>query len=252
MKFENIIQQYWGRNLIISFLIGGLLGVAGAFETHQLDLLPRVSYWILTIFLGGTIANFTTKALDKFRPLEERPIIYHAIHLVIIINLITFMVICLNSLFFDFSFSNAAYINFLPIVSLVSVFMTIVHWVASHVPMQSHATGASARNGEEIKFIERLPFKFKKAQIFAINAEDHYLRIHTDVGETMILMRLYDAIKELEGIEGSQTHRSWWVAKDAVVDIVRGDGRINFRLRNNQLAPVSRSFQVALKARNWL
>ena len=68
----------------------------------------------------------------------------------------------------------------------------------------------------------------------------------------MILMRLYDAIKELEGIEGSQTHRSWWVAKEAVAETIRGDGRINLKLSNGELAPVSRSFQNALKAQNWI
>jgi hypothetical protein len=38
-------------------------------------------------------------------------------------------------------------------------------------------------------------------------------------------MRLSDAVAELEGIEGAQTHRSWWVAKMAVEGAQRGDGR---------------------------
>ena len=38
-------------------------------------------------------------------------------------------------------------------------------------------------------------------------------------------MRLSDAVEELEGLEGAQTHRSWWVARDAVRGVERGDGR---------------------------
>jgi len=76
--------------------------------------------------------------------------------------------------------------------------------------------------------------------------------VHTDRGETLILMRLYDAIRELEGIEGSQTHRSWWVAKDAIIEVVRRDGRYQFRLEGGLNVPVSRSFQKALKDEAWI
>jgi hypothetical protein len=37
-------------------------------------------------------------------------------------------------------------------------------------------------------------------------------------------------VAELEGIEGAQTHRSWWVAKAAVRDAKRGDGRATLTL----------------------
>lgn len=252
MQIKKLIEQYWARNLVISVVVGGLLGASGAFGTHQLDIFPRVFYWILLIFLGGTIANLTSKLLDRIKLLEERPILYHFVHIFVIVNLITLIVISLNSVFFQVSLSVDAFLDMVPGVFLISVFMTIVHWTASHIPLQSHASNPQIEANSEIKFIERLPFKFKKAQIYAINAEDHYLRVHTSVGETMILMRLYDAIKELEGIEGSQTHRSWWVAKEAINDVVKGDGRVNFRLKNDELAPVSRSFQSALKAQNWL
>jgi len=40
---------------------------------------------------------------------------------------------------------------------------------------------------------ERLPPKFRDADLYAINSEDHYVRIHSSAGEHMILMRLSDA-----------------------------------------------------------
>jgi len=33
--------------------------------------------------------------------------------------------------------------------------------------------------------------------IYAVSAEDHYLRVHTSLGETMVLMRLADAVRQL-------------------------------------------------------
>ena len=54
--------------------------------------------------------------------------------------------------------------------------------------------------------------------------EDHYVRAHTMLGSDLVLLRLRDAIAELDGIEGAQVHRSWWVARD-VVEGVEREGR---------------------------
>ena len=93
--------------------------------------------------------------------------------------------------------------------------------------------------------------KLRGAALYAVEAEDHYLRVHTDRGSDLILMRLSDAVSELEGIEGAQTHRSWWVAKDAVADVSRGDGRATLVLKDGAHAPVSRTFARALRAEGW-
>jgi DNA-binding LytR/AlgR family response regulator len=64
-------------------------------------------------------------------------------------------------------------------------------------------------------------------------------------------MRLADAIAELDGLEGAQTHRSWWVAKAAVADARRADGRGTLVLRNGVEAPVSRSYAGTPRDRGW-
>ncbi|MDB5460698.1 MAG: DNA-binding response regulator, partial [Caulobacteraceae bacterium] len=88
-------------------------------------------------------------------------------------------------------------------------------------------------------------------ELYAVQAEDHYLRLHTSRGTDLILLRLADAVAELEGIEGAQTHRSWWVAKAAVTDVRRADGRATLTLRNGVEAPVSRSYTGALRDGGW-
>jgi len=64
-------------------------------------------------------------------------------------------------------------------------------------------------------------------------------------------MRLADALTELEGMEGAQVHRSWWVAKAAVVDAERGNGRAALTIRSGAVAPVSRTYARALRAAGW-
>jgi DNA-binding LytR/AlgR family response regulator len=64
-------------------------------------------------------------------------------------------------------------------------------------------------------------------------------------------MRLSDAVVELEGLEGARVHRSWWVARDAVTDARRGDGKATLTLENGVEAPVSRAYARALREAGW-
>jgi len=102
------------------------------------------------------------------------------------------------------------------------------------------------------KFLDRLPLKLRGAEVWAVEAEDHYLRLHTSKGQDLILMRLADAIAELDGIEGAQAHRSWWVARDAIVDAERGDGRATLTLKDGAHVPVSRTYARAMRDRGWI
>lgn len=96
-------------------------------------------------------------------------------------------------------------------------------------------------------FLERLPVKFRTADLHAISSEDHYLRVHTSLGEELILMRLADAVRELSGADGLQVHRSWWVAKAGITDEKRVDGRSLLVLPSGTEVPVSRSYRGKAK-----
>jgi hypothetical protein len=102
------------------------------------------------------------------------------------------------------------------------------------------------------KFLERIPLKLRGAELWAVEAEDHYLRLHTSKGQDLILLRLADAVDELAGIEGAQVHRSWWVARDAIADARRGDGRATLTLKDGSEVPVSRTYARVLRDRNWI
>ncbi len=102
------------------------------------------------------------------------------------------------------------------------------------------------------KFLERLPLKLRGAEVWAVEAEDHYLRLHTSLGQDLILLRLADAIDELAGIEGAQVHRSWWVARDAIADARRGDGRATLVLKDGSEVPVSRTYAKILREQGWM
>lgn len=101
------------------------------------------------------------------------------------------------------------------------------------------------------RFLARLPARHGEGLI-ALESEDHYVRVHSRAGSTLVLLRLADAVAELDGIEGLRTHRSWWVARDAVAEVLRRDRATSLRLVNGIEAPVARNAVADLRAAGWL
>jgi hypothetical protein len=99
-------------------------------------------------------------------------------------------------------------------------------------------------------FFRRIPPALGR-DLLALEMEDHYLRIHTNVGSDLILLRLRDAMAELGPKRGRQVHRSWWVAENAVASTEKG-ARPLLVLRNGLKVPVSKSFREPAKEMGWL
>ncbi|MEP5938004.1 MAG: LytTR family DNA-binding domain-containing protein [Erythrobacter sp.] len=101
------------------------------------------------------------------------------------------------------------------------------------------------------RLLERLPPALGTT-ILALENEDHYVRVHTALGSDLILMRMRDAMAELEPLEGMQVHRSWWVARDAVEDVKRDGRNLRLVLAGGLEAPVSRANVTVLRDSGWI
>lgn len=102
-------------------------------------------------------------------------------------------------------------------------------------------TGLAARAGAAL------------ADIRAVVAEDHYLRLTLADGRSpLVLYRLGDAVRDLARLDGLQVHRGAWVAASAVVGATRDGRKWRLRLAGGTTLPVSDSFVAAVRARGWL
>jgi DNA-binding LytR/AlgR family response regulator len=138
--------------------------------------------------------------------------------------------------------------------------VTFVFWIVSAAERQA-ARGArrapailapdTVRLREEPRFLDRLP-KGLGRDLLALEMEDHYVRAHMAAGSALVLMRMRDAVAELDGMDGLQVHRSWWVARAAVEGTVQDGRNIRLRLKNGIEAPVARANQLALRDSGWL
>ncbi|ESQ85564.1 hypothetical protein ABAC460_23495 [Asticcacaulis sp. AC460] len=245
-----LLASPWFRGILIALAMAGFLTFFSAAGTGEMGWPLRLAYWVTVMAAGSVVSSIVGILLDNQTRLNTWQEV--AIMLAIIIPLISITVWLITAGFEQQTPQFWRLPYFVPPVAIISAVMTFLHFQVNHTPVQSHAfpEARMAEPGET--FRERLGFKYRHADILALSAEDHYLRVHTSAGETLILMRLYDAIRELDGIEGSQIHRSWWVAKEAVADVRKSDGKMSLVLKNGLPAPVSRSYAKALKSDGWL
>ncbi len=243
----------WAKAVAVIVLAALFMAFVGAFGSQRAPLPTRLAYW-LAAMAGGSVLGW---ALHEFAMridfLADRLLARMAVVAVAMSVPYTAAVWALSRWAFGAeAFGNLppvpAMVRMFPSVLLVSTAMTALNLMAVRRPRETHAAAAGAPPS---RFLDRLPAKLLGADLYAVEAQDHYLRLHTSRGSDLILMRLADALGELEGLEGAQTHRSWWVAKDAVASARRGDGRAVLVLKSGAEAPVSRSYARALRQAGW-
>ncbi len=134
----------------------------------------------------------------------------------------------------------------------VLVISAAVMGVRQLISRPSSAGAASTTEPpSDIAFRLRLSARRREARLLAVEAEDHYLRVHTDAGSELVTARFADAMAELAGVAGFQVHRSWWAAADAIEGVQWRRGRGELRLAGGLTAPVSRTYAARLKAAGW-
>lgn len=133
------------------------------------------------------------------------------------------------------------------------MYWTIAAWAASRMfERQTHTgvtdtTGPSADVPLEAVLRSRLPAHLD-GEILALKAEDHYVRVYTAKGDTLVHHRFRDAVRELGSTTGLQVHRSFWVRRAAITRRY-SDGHNHFlRLSNDLRVPVSRAYLHAVRS----
>ena len=233
------------RSLGVSLLVGVFLALGGAFGTEAQPLVVRLAYWIPMMVVGGLWGGLCGRWLGRRFDLQAQPWAAAAAMTAAISGPLTIAIWVLSGLFFHQRILLAELPGFLAPVIVVTAAVCILN-VFLFRPQPGAAPAPAP-----VRFLARLPHRLRGAVIHAVESADHYLRVHTDQGSDLILMRLSDAIDELQGLEGAQTHRSWWVARGAVIGVSRGDGRATLQLKGGVAAPVSRSYAPALREAGW-
>ena len=85
------------------------------------------------------------------------------------------------------------------------------------------------------------------APIIHLTADNHYVRVtFADGSSFRLLLRLTDAVREMDGVDGFFVHRSHWVARSAIVSGFRRKGRDYIKLSVGSEIPVSKTYRPNL------
>lgn len=103
----------------------------------------------------------------------------------------------------------------------------------------------------KLKLLREVP-DLSAADVLALQAHEHYVRIYSQQGAQLIHYRFGDAVEEMPADLGLQVHRSWWVAENAVKSAQRGSRRWQLDLVTDVAVPVSDSYVAAVRERGWL
>ncbi len=238
------------RGYAVASAAGMFMALVNAFGMNDAPLLKRLIYWVPLMVAGAVIGNAAGAMVARQPKIgESRLAIWAAVTTIVTIPA-TLLVWAVTGFMFRGGVQLAAlpyYVGaVLPVSAAMSAIMMLVNapGAATHAP----AAGAAPR---PVPFARRLPAKIMGGAIWAVSAEDHYLRIHTSKGADMVLMRLADAMAELDGLEGAQVHRSWWVARDGVAEVKRDGARVTLVLKDGAEAPVSRPNVKPLREAGW-
>ncbi len=237
-----------GRGFLVAGIAGVFLALVGAFGTGDAPLGIRIAYWLVLCWSGAAAGAGVSALVQNSGLTERRPFVGGVVITLGVALPGTVYVWAVSSLLFGQVPQAATLPRFFLPVLVITAAITALNFLTTRQPVETHAAAPEA---PPPRFLERLPVKLRGATLYAVAAEDHYLRLHTSKGEDLILMRLSDAVAELEGIEGAQTHRSWWVAREAVVEAKRGDGRATLTLASGAEVPVSRAYAKALREAGW-
>jgi len=238
----------WIRGLTVAVVSGLFLTFSGAFSTGEAPLARRLAYWMTLMIVGYFWGAFVSRFFFGDGQRRTSNVWLNVLLAALVIALpFTVVVWFATTRMFGSRIPFAGLWMLFGPVLLVSLALTVINML-----IETRREALTTAGPNPPKFLERLPLKLRGAEVWAVEAEDHYLRLHTSKGQDLILLRLADAVAELEGIEGAQVHRSWWVARDAITDAKRGDGRATLTLKDGAEVPVSRTYAGILRERGWI
>lgn len=224
--------------------VGTFLAFLGPYNTTDLGWPWVWLYWTGLILLGGMTGNLAGHFFERYAPDAPAIIVYPAVAVILSIP-VTIAVISIQAVIGTMPPVATWPITFF-LVLLISGAVTAFTYMLNR-PDHVEAEPVVGR-----ALTDKLPVRLRTADILALESEDHYLRVHTSGGEELILMRLSDAMAAVEGLEGLQSHRSWWVARAAIQDAQKSGGRAELTLSTGKTAPVSRSFYPQWREKGWI
>jgi hypothetical protein len=232
-------------------ILGAGIGLSGPYGTFDaLSIEARLLYWTAMLFVPWSIWRGLNASVVHFAPDTVSP------HLMTALLMPGFAII---GSAFGVMMGDVFGLNPTETTFLGAWPMALLGWLSFSflivlplLVLGDEISRTDEREGatKAIDLLKRkLPSELQISPLIAIKAEDHYVRVYTEAGETLILMSFEDALIAVAGYPGVQTHRSWWLALDQIMaSNTSGQLGTSITLKQGLAVPVSRRRKKAVRS----
>jgi len=232
-------------NFALWGILGFILAVAGPFGTYEtVDFGWRLLYWLCVVTISA-ILGYQCADIGRYLTNGKHPLISDLVSLaflVVIFTPINFLLILL--ILAPQSHATPGVLQLAGYVAAIGFGILTGRRLVPGMEQENYLPNTHDSNLPRL--MRRLPTSVQ-APVLRISSQDHFVDVVTDRGFNRLRMRLADAVDEMDGVAGYVTHRSHWVAKTAIRDVERDNGRIQLLLRNGDSVPVSRTHKPTLE-----
>lgn len=248
------------RGLVTMVVMGGIITVLAPFGMGHIALSTSLIFWVIICILGYLIYAPSIHLSHRFLSCRiSHSWLRVAIAVLGAGTIMSLIIPALSAIFFE---NNTAYFPQVIIAftqtSIIGTVITVIclmqqlikeqqlQLVHSQMIIEAQSLDIQATHHQQLEeLMNKLPLE-KRGQLICLEMDDHYLKVYTDKGHHLILMRFKDARALLENVDGFQTHRSWWVSRNAIVAVERSARKRILVLTNHLRIPVSRTYEKQL------
>jgi hypothetical protein len=236
----------------LMLVVGLFFAATGLFRSDQAPWDLRIIYWCSVMVVGGLIEIATEIAWKRM----SSPRWNQAWRSLAPVSFIATLPQTLVVIFFEATLFGtrgdlgdlaATWFGVLVVMTAMVPLLRLsriqlaLHRTAAHPPV-------SNLDGRIPSLIsDKLPAKLQTAELIALQAEDHYVRVFTSRGPELILLRFGDAMTAVSDLPGFRLHRSWWASEGAVEAARYSGGTGEAELTGGLKAPISRTYVAALR-----
>lgn len=242
----------WAIDLTVGVGIGVLLGLMGPFGSFFNDRASvRIAYWVGSIFCGMVLFG----CLVRLAAAGARRLGWPDWAMIVPITLIGAFLqgaplrLVAIALWPPIAHAVPPLEWYGQCVAITTPIVLAYYFIRVRSPAHMR-TRAPAREGL-VPVAASAPAADPGAVLY-LKMEDHYVRIRTEHGARLEMGPLARVTAGLSGVEGLQVHRSWWVARRAIVGVEKDGRNLRLRLVDGETAPVSRASVAKLRAAGWL
>ena len=221
-------------------IVVGLVGPFGTYDT--VPILVRIVYWLAVVATTFWIVYLTSFVVTSRLEARGVPVRWSDGFGAAAASLpVTVWLAGLHAVIFAAPFWADA-LRLFPYVAVITV---VVAALSEALAARDTMPVSPASPPPDPAWLDQLPAHLGR-DLILLQAQDHYVRAQTPLGEALIRTTIQEAADALDG-HGMRVHRSWWVARGAIRAYAYRNGAPVVVLRNEEEIPVGRTYRRAVR-----